>query len=65
VIPVSEIKISYVKSACDGTKKQIANIKALGLKKLNSTVIKNDTPQIRGMISRVNHLVIVEEIKEV
>jgi large subunit ribosomal protein L30 len=62
---VSDIKIIYVKSALDGTKRQIANIEALGLKKLNSSVIKKDTPQIRGMINRVNHLVRIEEIKEV
>jgi large subunit ribosomal protein L30 len=62
---VSDIKITYIKSVIDGTKKQKANLTALGLRKLNSTVIKKDTPQIRGMIDIVNHLVRVEEIKEV
>lgn len=59
---VSELKITYVKSVSNGTQKQIANIEALGLKKLNSSVIKKETPQIRGMIKKVSHLVRVEEI---
>ncbi len=59
---VAEIKITFVKSANKGTKNQIANIEALGLKKLNSSVIKNDTPQIRGIINKVSHLIKVEEI---
>ena len=59
---MAEIKITYVKSAIGGTKKQIANLEALGLKKLNSTVIKNDTLQIRGIINKVNHLVKIKEI---
>lgn len=37
------------------------NVEALGLRKLGQTVEKNDTPQIRGMIFKVNHLVEVEE----
>ncbi|HHV71032.1 MAG TPA: 50S ribosomal protein L30, partial [Clostridia bacterium] len=37
--------------------------KALGLNKLNKTVEHNDTPQIRGMIRKVSHLVEVEEIE--
>ncbi len=62
---MSDIKLTYFKSVLDGTKKQIANIEALGFKKLNSVVKKKDTPQIRGMINRVSHLVRVEQIKEV
>jgi len=42
-----------------------ANIKALGLRKIGSSVEMNDTPQIRGMIKKVQHLVKVEEIGEV
>ncbi len=38
-------------------------MEALGLGKINRTVIKNDTPQIRGMLTKVNHLVKVEEVK--
>ena len=36
-------------------------VKALGLKKLNATVTKDDTPSIRGMVEHVKHLVAVEE----
>ncbi len=59
---MAEIKITYVKSTIGGTKKQIANIRALGFKKLNSSVIKTDSAQIRGIINKVSHLVKLEEI---
>lgn len=59
---MAELKITYTKSAINATKKQIANIEALGLKKLNSTVTKKDSPQLRGIINKVSHLVKVEEI---
>ena len=59
---MAELKITYVKSAIGGTKKQIANLEALGLKKLNSFVVKNDTAQIRGIIKKIDHLVKAEEI---
>ncbi len=39
-------------------------VRALGIKKVNHTVVHNDTPQIRGMINKVRHLVRVEEIEE-
>jgi large subunit ribosomal protein L30 len=37
-------------------------IKAIGLKRLNQTVIKEDSPSLRGMIQKVNHLVKIEEV---
>ncbi|MBE7064830.1 MAG: 50S ribosomal protein L30 [Clostridia bacterium] len=56
------LKITLVKSI-NGTKKnQSATVKALGLKKIGSSVEKTDTPQIRGMINVVSHLVVVEEV---
>ncbi len=59
---MAELKITYVKSAIGGTKKQIANLEALGLRKLNTVVVKNDTAQIRGIVNKVSHLVKMEEI---
>lgn len=56
------LKIIQVKSTIDRIKKQKLTIKALGLGKINSSVVKKDTPQIRGMINKVHHLVRVEEI---
>lgn len=56
------LKITWEKSTIGHIKSQRATIKSLGLKKLNQTVIKEDTPQIRGMIDKVHHLVTVEEV---
>lgn len=58
---MSELKITQVKSIIDRPKKQKDTMFALGLKKMNATVVKNDTPQILGMIKKVSHLVRVEE----
>lgn len=55
------IKITLVRSTIGRKKDQIATVQALGLKKIRSTVEKQDTPQIRGMISKVSHLVEVVE----
>ncbi len=57
------LKITQVKSTIDRIENQKRTMEALGLGKINRTVIKNDTPQIRGMITKVNHLVKVEEVK--
>jgi large subunit ribosomal protein L30 len=58
---MSKIKITQVKSIIDRPKLQKATIEALGLRKMNQTVEHNDTPQIRGMIAKVQHLLKVEE----
>jgi len=58
-----KIKIIQTKSIVDERKKAKLTIKALGLGRPNYYVIKNDTPQIRGMIEKVKHLVKVEEVK--
>lgn len=57
-----KIKITQVRSQIDCLKKQKLTIKALGLGRPNYSVIKNDTPQIRGMINVVKHLVKVENL---
>jgi large subunit ribosomal protein L30 len=54
------IKITQTKSIIDRVEKQKRIIKALGLGRPNYTVIKKDTPQIRGMIEKVKHLVTVD-----
>jgi len=58
-----KIKITQVKSIVDHLKVAKLTIKALGLGRPNYVVVKNDTPQIRGMINRVRHLVKVEEVQ--
>ncbi|MHB8791377.1 MAG: 50S ribosomal protein L30 [Desulfobulbaceae bacterium] len=55
------IKITQVKSGLDSTEKIRATLVGLGLTKMNKTVIRKDTPEIRGMLNKVLHLVRVEE----
>lgn len=57
-----KLKITWVKSAIGYKKNQKATIAALGLKKLGQVVEQNDTPQIRGMVFTVQHLVKVEKV---
>ena len=59
-----KIKITQTKSVIDRPKDQKLTIKALGLGRPNYTKIHNDSPQIRGMVNKVSHLVTVEEIKD-
>ena len=57
------LKITLVKSVIAHLPEQKKTVKALGLGKINSSVVKHDTPQIRGMIKKVEHLVKVEEVE--
>ena len=59
---MGKLKITQIRSTIDRQKPQKLTIKALGLGKIRRTKIHNDTPQIRGMIKAVQHLVSVEEI---
>ena len=58
---MGKVIITQVRSAINRTKRQKDTITALGIKKLNKPVEHEATPQILGMISKVNHLVKVEE----
>lgn len=55
------IKITQVKSGLDSTEKIRATLTGLGLTKMNKTVVRKNTPEIRGMLNKVLHLVRVEE----
>lgn len=59
----AKIRITQIKSTIEQLEKAKRTIKALGLGRPNYSVIKNDTPQVRGMINAVRHLVRVEEVK--
>ena len=61
---MAKIKITLVKSKIGSNKTQVGTIQALGLKKTNSSVEKEATPQILGMVAKIQHLVRVEEVKE-
>ena len=59
-----KLKITLMKSTIGRHENQIRTVKALGLKKIRSTVVQPDNPAIRGMIFTVKHLVSVEEIAD-
>ena len=56
------LKITQIKSAIGYKPKAKSTLAALGLKKINQSVEKNDTPQIRGMVRKIRYLVKVEEV---
>ncbi len=58
------LKVTQVRSAIDRPKEQKATIRRLGLHRLHDSVVKDDRPEIRGMIRAVQHLVTVEEVEE-
>lgn len=58
---MAKIKITQVKSIIDRPERQKKTMSALGLKKLNASVEVEATPQILGMVTKVNHLIKVEE----
>ena len=58
-----KLKITQVVSQIDCLEAQKRTIKALGLGRPNYSVVHNDTPQIRGMVNRVKHLIRVEVVK--
>jgi large subunit ribosomal protein L30 len=60
---MAKIRITQVKSAIDRPERQKLTLKALGLNKLNATREVEATPQILGMVGKVNHLLQVEEVK--
>ncbi len=55
------IRITLVRSAIGYSKEHKATVRALGLRRLHQTVEHLDTPTLRGMLYKVNHLVLVEE----
>ncbi len=58
---MAKIKITQVKSKIGSTLRQKRTLEALGLNKINATVEHEATPQIKGMVAKVQHLVTVEE----
>ena len=58
---MAKIKITQVNSVIDRPERQKRTVLALGLKKMNASVEVEATPQILGMVNKVNHLVKVEQ----
>ena len=57
-----QLKVTLKKSLIGRTANQKKNIEALGLNNIGQSVVKNDTPLIRGMITKMNFMLEVEEI---
>ena len=60
----NRLRIQLIRSPIGYPSSQRAVIRGLGLRKLNSKVLREDSPEIRGMIMKISHLVQVEAIKE-
>ena len=61
---MSQLKITYPKSAIGYRSDQGHTIRSLGLRKLGQSTIKDDTPDIRGMLDKVSHLVSVAAVSD-
>ena len=59
---MSQVKITQVKSTIDRSRRQKDTMKALGLKRINHSIVKEVNPQIMGMIKKVDHLIKVEQL---
>ncbi len=59
----NKLQITLVRSTIGQKTAKVATVRSLGLRKVHSSVIQEDTPAIRGMIAAVSHLVKVEETK--
>ena len=60
---MARLKVTQVRSEIGGTSRQRNTLRSLGLKRRHDVVVKEDRPEIRGMIFAVNHLVSVEEVE--
>jgi large subunit ribosomal protein L30 len=59
---MAQLKVTQVRSVIDRPKDQKDTIRRLGLHRMHDSVVKDDKPEIRGMIAKVRHLVTVEEV---
>ena len=59
---MGRLKVRQVRSGIGGTRSQRETLRSLGLKRLHHVVVKEDRPEIRGMVATVSHLVKVEEV---
>jgi large subunit ribosomal protein L30 len=59
---MTRLKVTQTRSKIGGTKSQRESLRSLGLKRIRDVVVKEDRPEIRGMIQTVRHLVTVEEV---
>jgi large subunit ribosomal protein L30 len=59
---MAQLKVTQKRSGIGGKHNQRATLRSLGLKRIGDVVIKEDRPEIRGMVATVSHLVAMEEV---
>jgi large subunit ribosomal protein L30 len=60
---MGRLKVTQTRSPIGGTSNQRDTLRSLGLKRMHDVVVKEDRPEIRGMVKTVAHLVTVEEVE--
>jgi large subunit ribosomal protein L30 len=61
---MSQVKVTQIRSAIGSLRNQRETLRSLGLRKIRQSVVREDNPQVRGMIATVRHLVSVEEVDQ-
>ncbi len=59
----TQLKVTQVRSTIGSKRNQRETLRTLGLRKIRQSVVRDDSPQLRGMIATVRHLVTVEEVE--
>jgi len=59
---MARLKVTQTRSKIGGKQNQRDTLRSLGLKRIGDVVVKDDRPEIRGMVSTVSHLVSLEEV---
>ena len=59
---MSQLKVQQIRSSIGQKKNQRDTLRSLGLKRIGDTVVKQDRPEIRGMLAAIPHLIVVEEV---
>jgi large subunit ribosomal protein L30 len=62
-VTMAELKVTQVKSSIGTKRNHRESLRTLGLRKIRQSVVREDTPQVRGLIHTVRHLVVVEEVQ--
>jgi large subunit ribosomal protein L30 len=61
---MSRLKVKQIRTSIGRHKNQRDTLRSLGLKRIGDVVVKEDRPEIRGMVHTVRHLVVVEEVED-
>jgi large subunit ribosomal protein L30 len=60
---MAQLRVTQIKSGIGSKHKQRESLRTLGLRKIRQSTVREDTPQVRGLIHSVRHLVVVEEVE--